>query len=155
MINRQAIRRWWHHVAIGKLSRSSTAMANPAWRQRRRIEIFQTALDRAACEPRDIRGRREAAQPAGAYLARSEQPSSALVPLRAIRLPLLEDLKRIVEPATLGDPVPPLLWVSKSLDKKACHDPDWDGPCGSVPTACANCRANLQGSSDCRVPAFH
>jgi hypothetical protein len=32
---------------------------------------------------------------------------------------LLEDLKRLVEPATLGDPVRPLLWVSKSLDKLA------------------------------------
>lgn len=32
---------------------------------------------------------------------------------------LLEDLKRIVEPATLGDPVRPLLWVSKSLGKLA------------------------------------
>ena len=32
---------------------------------------------------------------------------------------LLADLKRIVEPATLGDPVRPLLWVSKSLDKLA------------------------------------
>jgi hypothetical protein len=32
---------------------------------------------------------------------------------------LLEDLRRIVEPATLGDPVRPLLWVSKSLDKLA------------------------------------
>jgi hypothetical protein len=32
---------------------------------------------------------------------------------------LLQDLKRIVESATLGDPVRPLLWVSKSLDKLA------------------------------------
>ena len=32
---------------------------------------------------------------------------------------LLQDLERIVEPATLGDPVRPLLWVSKSLDKLA------------------------------------
>jgi hypothetical protein len=32
---------------------------------------------------------------------------------------LLEDLKRLVDPATLGDPVRPLLWVSKSLDKLA------------------------------------
>jgi hypothetical protein len=32
---------------------------------------------------------------------------------------LLEDLKGIVEPVTLGDPVRPLLWVSKSLDKLA------------------------------------
>jgi hypothetical protein len=32
---------------------------------------------------------------------------------------LLDDLKRLVEPATLGDPTRPLLWVSKSLDKLA------------------------------------
>jgi hypothetical protein len=32
---------------------------------------------------------------------------------------LLQDLKHIVEPATLGDPERPLLWVSKSLDKLA------------------------------------
>jgi hypothetical protein len=30
---------------------------------------------------------------------------------------LLDDLRRLVEPVTLGDPVRPLLWVSKSLDK--------------------------------------
>jgi Rhodopirellula transposase DDE domain len=32
---------------------------------------------------------------------------------------LLDDLQRLVEPATLGDPVRPLLWVSKSLAKLA------------------------------------
>ena len=32
---------------------------------------------------------------------------------------LLADLKRLVEPATRGDPERPLLWVSKSLDKLA------------------------------------
>ena len=32
---------------------------------------------------------------------------------------LLRDLRQIVEPVTLGDPVRPLLWVSKSLDKLA------------------------------------
>ena len=32
---------------------------------------------------------------------------------------LLDDLRRLVEPATLGDPERPLLWVSKSLDKLA------------------------------------
>jgi hypothetical protein len=30
---------------------------------------------------------------------------------------LLDDLKHLVEPDTLGDPVRPLLWVSKSLEK--------------------------------------
>jgi hypothetical protein len=32
---------------------------------------------------------------------------------------LIGDLERLVEPATLGDPERPLLWVSKSLDKLA------------------------------------
>jgi hypothetical protein len=32
---------------------------------------------------------------------------------------LLEDLRRLVEPATLGDPMRPLLWVSKSHEKLA------------------------------------
>jgi hypothetical protein len=32
---------------------------------------------------------------------------------------LLNDLKRLVEPATMGDPVRPLLWVSKSCEKLA------------------------------------
>jgi hypothetical protein len=32
---------------------------------------------------------------------------------------LLDDLKGLVEPATLGDPVRPLLWVSKSCEKLA------------------------------------
>ena len=31
----------------------------------------------------------------------------------------IEDLRRIVEPATLGDPMRPLLWASKSHDKLA------------------------------------
>jgi hypothetical protein len=32
---------------------------------------------------------------------------------------VLEDLRRLVEPATMGDPMRPLLWVSKSLAKLA------------------------------------
>jgi len=32
---------------------------------------------------------------------------------------VLEDLRRLVEPATLGDPMRPLLWVSKSREKLA------------------------------------
>src|ERR1700719_1151772 len=40
-------------------------------------------------------------------------------PLTETDATLLDDLKRLVEPATLGDPVRPLLWVSKSLDKLA------------------------------------
>src|SRR6202045_3678801 len=32
---------------------------------------------------------------------------------------LIEDLRNVIEPATLGDPMRPLLWVSKSHDKVA------------------------------------
>ena len=34
---------------------------------------------------------------------------------------LLGELKRLVEPATMGDPMRPLTWVSKSLEKLACE----------------------------------
>src|SRR5436189_3470514 len=34
---------------------------------------------------------------------------------------LLGDLKRLVEPATMGDPMRPLTWVSKSREKLACE----------------------------------
>jgi len=32
---------------------------------------------------------------------------------------VIPELRRLVEPATLGDPMRPLLWVSKSMDKLA------------------------------------
>ena len=34
---------------------------------------------------------------------------------------LVDDLRRLVEPASLGDPMRPLIWVSKSLDKLAAE----------------------------------
>jgi DNA-binding phage protein len=39
--------------------------------------------------------------------------------LTAKSVTLLDDLRRLVEPVTLGDPIRPLLWVSKSRDKLA------------------------------------
>ena len=35
---------------------------------------------------------------------------------------LTDDVRRIVEPATIGDPMRPLTWVSKSLDKIVVAD---------------------------------
>jgi hypothetical protein len=40
-------------------------------------------------------------------------------PLSQSNPTVLEDLRRLVEPATMGDPMRPLLWVSKSLEKLA------------------------------------
>jgi hypothetical protein len=41
-------------------------------------------------------------------------------PVTATDSTLLSDLKRLVEPATMGDPMRPLTWVSKSWEKLAC-----------------------------------
>ena len=40
-------------------------------------------------------------------------------PLRENDPRLVPALKRLVEPATLGDPMRPLIWVSKSMEKLA------------------------------------
>src|SRR5207237_9995686 len=40
-------------------------------------------------------------------------------PLSSRDATLIDDLRGIIEPATLGDPMRPLLWVSKSHDKLA------------------------------------
>jgi hypothetical protein len=47
------------------------------------------------------------------------QAGSGRRPLSAKDPTLLEDLRRVVEPVTLGDPMRPLLWVSKSHVKLA------------------------------------
>src|SRR6202165_6059983 len=41
---------------------------------------------------------------------------------------LVAALKRLVEPATLGDPVRPLIWVSKSMEKLAAGVPQMGHP---------------------------
>src|SRR5208283_1586002 len=50
---------------------------------------------------------------------------------------LLDDLKRLVEPATLGDPARPLLWVSKVSTSWPLRLSPW--ATRSAPTACASC----------------
>ena len=55
---------------------------------------------------------------------------------------LVADLQRLVEPATLGDPMRPLLWVSKSLDKLAAALRD-GRPRGQRQHRCASCWSKL------------
>lgn len=50
---------------------------------------------------------------------RLRRPGSGRRPLTDLRPTLLDDLRRLVEPITLGDPMRPLLWVSKSHAKLA------------------------------------
>jgi transposase-like protein len=47
------------------------------------------------------------------------RPGAGRPPLRSTCPTLVEDLSKLVEPATLGDPMRPLLWVSKSHAKLA------------------------------------
>jgi hypothetical protein len=47
------------------------------------------------------------------------RPGSGRRPLTVIDPTLLEDLRQLLEPATMGDPMRPLLWVSKSHVKLA------------------------------------
>lgn len=64
------------------------------------------------------RGLKELDEPAPPENAKRRAGSGR--PLLTERDPsLLEDLRRLVEPATVGDPVRPLLWVSKSREKLA------------------------------------
>jgi hypothetical protein len=118
MIDRHAIRRRWNDVG-SKLDE-------------RRRRLF------AACEVRAAgRGGLEAVAEITGY-ARStlgrglRQLDAEPLPTGRVRKPgggrrtlasedptLIEDLRRVLEPATLGDPIRPLLWVSKSYDKLA------------------------------------
>jgi hypothetical protein len=47
------------------------------------------------------------------------RPGSGRHALTVTDATLLDDLRRLVEPATMGDPMRPLLWVSKSHAKLA------------------------------------
>jgi len=50
---------------------------------------------------------------------RVRRPGGGRRPVSVRNPGMLDDLRRLVEPATLGDPMRPLLWVSKSLAKLA------------------------------------
>jgi hypothetical protein len=73
-----------------------------------------TGLARGTIE-RGLKDLDQPAPPAG----RVRRPGSGRRRLTAKDPTLLEDLRRLVEPVTLGDPMRPLLWVSKSHVKLA------------------------------------
>jgi hypothetical protein len=83
------------HGGVAAVSRA-TGLA------RSTIERGRQDLDRPPLPPGQIR-----------------QAGSGRRPLSAQDPMLLEDLRRLVEPVTLGDPMRPLLWVSKSPVKLA------------------------------------
>jgi len=118
MIDRQAIRRRWNDVGsklderrrrlfaageVGAAGRGGLeAVAKITGIARSTLGRGLKQLDAAPFPPGRVR------QPGGGRRSLASQDAT-----------LREDLRRIVEPATLGDPVRPLLWVSKSHDKLA------------------------------------
>ena len=69
-----------------------------------RSTIIRGAKDLLTVSPAEVRVRRKGA---------GRRPSSEADPT------VLGDLRQLVEPATMGDPMRPLLWVSKSREKLA------------------------------------
>ena len=94
--HRIAQRHWLHQapevieqrrIALRQGPRAATVTAHPAGRKCRPIEVLQATLDRAACQPADLRDRHQATPSGSPRLARSKQSTAALVPLRAVRIP--------------------------------------------------------------------
>jgi hypothetical protein len=71
---------------------------------------------------------------------------------------LIEDLRSVIEPATLGDPMRPLLWVSKSHDKVAIalqkkgHEISASSVKRLLPTLGYSCRRGLEESRQSTIP---
>ena len=70
------------------------------------------------------RGLKDLADP-GSLSGKVRRPGSGCPPLTVKDPTLLENLRLLVEPATIGDPMRPLLWVSKSHEKRAAALRDW------------------------------
>jgi hypothetical protein len=118
MIDRQAIRQRWEADGSKRDERgrrlfAASEVRAAGWGGLASVSSI-TGLARSTIE----RGLKDVdAPPLAAGQVRREGGGPR--PLTERDATLLDDLKRLVEPATLGDPVRPLLWVSKSLDKLA------------------------------------
>ena len=86
-------------VALDKLPGAAALPPDLTRRQRRGIKVLQSTLDCAAGKTGDLRDRREAAPSGRTDLARGKQPASALIPLRAVRIPPLPNRMRVDNPS--------------------------------------------------------
>jgi len=118
MIDRQAIRQRWEADGSKRDERGRRLFAASevracGWGGLAAVSAV-TGLARSTIE----RGLKDLDAPALAP-GRVRREGGGPRPLTERDATLLPDLKRIVEPVTLGDPMRPLQWVSKSLDKIA------------------------------------
>jgi hypothetical protein len=118
MIDTQAIRRRWNDVGSKLDERRRRLFAAGEVRAAGRGGL--EAVSKITGYARSTLGRGLKQLDGGPFPAgRVRQPGGGRRSLARRDATLIEDLRRIVEPATLGDPVRPLLWVSKSHDKLA------------------------------------
>ena len=118
MIDTQAIRRRWNDVGSKLDERRRRLFAAGEVRAAGRGGL--EAVAKITGYARSTLGRGLKQLDGGPFPAgRVRQPGGGRRSLARRDATLIEDLRRIVEPATLGDPVRPLLWVSKSHDKLA------------------------------------
>ncbi|MFO7757659.1 MAG: ISAzo13 family transposase [Roseovarius sp.] len=118
MIDRQGIQRRWEADGSKRDERGRRVFAASEARAAGRGGIAATSEITGIARSTIGRGLKELDMPSPPHgRVRREGGGPRLLTERDPTL--LADLERLVQPATLGDPERPLLWVSKSLDKLA------------------------------------
>jgi hypothetical protein len=118
MIEGQAIRRRWEAISSKLDERGRRLFAAAEVRAAGRGGLAAVSGITGLARSTILRGLKDLDAPALAR-GRVRREGGGRRRLTARDTTLLDDLRSLVEPATLGDPVRPLLWVSKSLDKLA------------------------------------
>ena len=118
MIDGQAIRQRWEAVSSMLDERGRRLFAAAEVRAAGRGGLAAVSSITGVARSTLLRGLKDLDAPA-LPRGRVRRQGGGRRRLAARDATLLDDLRSLVEPATLGDPVRPLLWVSKSLDKLA------------------------------------
>src|SRR5689334_18522569 len=113
MIDERAIRQRYEALGDQLDERSRRLLAAAEARSAGRGGIAAVARATGLARSTIERGLKDLGGPA-LPTGRVRRPGSGRRPLTATDATLLDDLSRLVEPVTLGDPVRPLRWVSKS-----------------------------------------
>ena len=118
MIDGQAIRQRWDAVSSKLDERGRRLFAAAEVRAAGRGGLAAVSGITGLARSTLLRGLKDLDAPALAR-GRVRREGGGRRRLAARDATLLDDLRSLVDPATLGDPIRPLLWVSKSLDKLA------------------------------------
>jgi Rhodopirellula transposase DDE domain len=116
MIDGQAIRRRWEAVSTNLDERGRRLFAAAEVRAAGRGGLAAVSDVTGLARSTLLRGLKDLDAPA-LPRGRVRRKGGGRRRLAARDATLLDDLRSLVEPATVGDPMRPLLWVSKSLDK--------------------------------------